>query len=258
MSFVTTDDGVRLWYQLEGSAAAPMLVLSNSLGTDLTMWDGQMPALLRHFQVLRYDARGHGQSSVPPGAYLVDRLGRDVIALLDACGVARAHFLRPVDGRHDRDVARPRGARPDRPAGAVQHRSAHRAGRGLGQARRDGARRRHDGDHPGGHRALVHRTVPGPRSGRGRAHRRHAARHAGRRLLRRLPGDPRHGPARAARRDPRPHPGDRRRLGPGDVARRGAAWSPTGFPAPAMSSSPPRICPTSRPPTISPPPCSAC
>src|SRR5277367_5823511 len=97
MSYVTTDDGVRLWYQIDGSAAAPMLVLSNSLGTDLTMWDPQMPALLRQFQVLRYDPRGHGQSSqepasVSPQPYLVDRLGRDVVALLDACGVARAHF----------------------------------------------------------------------------------------------------------------------------------------------------------------------
>jgi 3-oxoadipate enol-lactonase len=92
MSFVTTDDGVRLWYQIEGSAAAPVIVLSNSLGTDLAMWDAQLPALTAQFQVLRYDARGHGQSSVPPQPYLVDRLGRDVLALLDACGIARAHF----------------------------------------------------------------------------------------------------------------------------------------------------------------------
>jgi 3-oxoadipate enol-lactonase len=91
MSFVTTDDGVRLYYQIEGSAAAPTLVLSNSLGTDLGMWDAQMPALLAQFQVLRYDTRGHGQSSVS-APYPVERLGRDVIALLDACGIARAHF----------------------------------------------------------------------------------------------------------------------------------------------------------------------
>jgi 3-oxoadipate enol-lactonase len=67
-------------------------VLSNSLGTDLAMWDAQMPALLQLFQVLRYDTRGHGRSSVPGAAYAVDRLGRDVLALLDACGLARAHF----------------------------------------------------------------------------------------------------------------------------------------------------------------------
>jgi 3-oxoadipate enol-lactonase len=92
MSFVTTDDGVRLWYQIEGSAAAPTIVLSNSLGTDLAMWDAQLPALVGQFQVLRYDTRGHGRSDVPAQPYLVDRLGRDVLALLDACGIARAHF----------------------------------------------------------------------------------------------------------------------------------------------------------------------
>ncbi len=92
MAFVTTDDGVRLWYQIEGSAGAVPIVLSNSLGTDLTMWDAQMPALKQQFQVLRYDTRGHGQSSVPTAPYQVDRLGRDVVALLDACGIGRAHF----------------------------------------------------------------------------------------------------------------------------------------------------------------------
>jgi len=92
MSFVTTDDGVRLWYQIDGSAAAPTIVLANSLGTDLTMWDAQLPALVGQFQVLRYDTRGHGRSDVPPQPYLVDRLGSDVLALLDACGIARAHF----------------------------------------------------------------------------------------------------------------------------------------------------------------------
>ncbi len=92
MAIVTTDDGVKLWYQIEGSAGAPPIVLSNSLGTDLAMWDAQMPTLLQQFQVLRYDARGHGRSGVPPQPYLVDRLGRDVIALLDACGISKAHF----------------------------------------------------------------------------------------------------------------------------------------------------------------------
>jgi 3-oxoadipate enol-lactonase len=92
MPFVTTDDGVKLWYQLEGSAGAPTLVLSNSLGTALAMWDAQMPALLQRFQVLRTDTRGHGRSDVPAAPYRVDRLGRDVVALLDAVGLQRVHF----------------------------------------------------------------------------------------------------------------------------------------------------------------------
>ncbi|WP_417705133.1 3-oxoadipate enol-lactonase [Pseudomonas sp.] len=79
-------------YQLEGPTGAPVLVLSNSLGTDLHMWDMQMPALTRHFQVLRYDTRGHGQSLVTDGPYSIEQLGRDVLALLDALDIAKAHF----------------------------------------------------------------------------------------------------------------------------------------------------------------------
>ena len=54
-------------YSLEGPAGAPVLLLSNSLGTDLGMWDTQIPALTAHFRVLRYDTRGHGASLVTPG-----------------------------------------------------------------------------------------------------------------------------------------------------------------------------------------------
>jgi len=92
MPTITTDDGVRIDYSLEGAADAPVLVLSNSLGTDRAMWDPQMAALRARFRVLRYDTRGHGASGVPAQPYLVDRLGRDVLALLDGCGIARAHF----------------------------------------------------------------------------------------------------------------------------------------------------------------------
>ena len=83
---------VRLHYRIDGREDAPWLVLSNSLGTTLDLWEPQMPALLPHFRVLRYDARGHGESSVPPGPYTIDQLGNDVIALMDGLGIARAHF----------------------------------------------------------------------------------------------------------------------------------------------------------------------
>ena len=91
MSFMN-GDGVRLYYEIGGREDAPVLVLSNSLGTDLGMWAPQMPALLGHFRVLRHDARGHGQSSVPPGPYTIPQLGADVLALMDHLGIARAHF----------------------------------------------------------------------------------------------------------------------------------------------------------------------
>ena len=79
-------------YQLDGPHGAPVLVLSNSLGTDLGMWDTQIPAFAEHFQVLRYDTRGHGQSLVSEGPYSIEQLGHDVLALLDALHIEKAHF----------------------------------------------------------------------------------------------------------------------------------------------------------------------
>ena len=91
MSYVVRD-GVRLYYQLEGRNDAPLLVLSNSLGTNLNMWAPQMPALLEHFRVLRHDARGHGRSDVALGPYTIAELGADVVALLDHLSIERAYF----------------------------------------------------------------------------------------------------------------------------------------------------------------------
>jgi 3-oxoadipate enol-lactonase len=87
--FVTAGDGCAIAYRLDGPDGAPLLLLSNSLGTRLEMWAPQMEAFTRSFRVLRYDSRGHGASASPPGAYSMDRLGRDVIELADALGVER-------------------------------------------------------------------------------------------------------------------------------------------------------------------------
>jgi 3-oxoadipate enol-lactonase len=91
MPFVESN-GARLNYRFDGPADAPVLVLSNSLGTNLSMWDPQIQALAAQFHVLRYDTRGHGQSSVTAGPYSITQLGRDVVGLLDAVGIERAHF----------------------------------------------------------------------------------------------------------------------------------------------------------------------
>ncbi|HEX8503906.1 MAG TPA: alpha/beta fold hydrolase, partial [Hymenobacter sp.] len=91
MPFLSLPTG-DLFYTLAGPDAAPVVVLANSLGTDHTLWDAQVPDLAQRFRVLRYDARGHGQSAAPPGPYSVEMLGRDVLALLDNLGVAQAHF----------------------------------------------------------------------------------------------------------------------------------------------------------------------
>jgi 3-oxoadipate enol-lactonase len=88
---VTVEGGARLWYRAEGPAGAPALLLSNSLGTDLRLWDPQVPALAARFHVVCYDSRGHGRSDAPPGPYTLDMLGRDALDLLDALAIERAH-----------------------------------------------------------------------------------------------------------------------------------------------------------------------
>ena len=85
-------EAVRLFHRFDGPADAPVLLLSNSLGTALEMWDPQMPAFAERFRVLRYDMRGHGRSAVPPGPYSIADLGRDVLALLDANRIDRVRF----------------------------------------------------------------------------------------------------------------------------------------------------------------------
>lgn len=92
MPYIACDDGVSLHYRFDGPETAPVLVMSNSLGTDLGMWEPQMPALARMFRVLRYDTRGHGLSGLPPARYGVDRLGRDVLALMDELEIGQAAF----------------------------------------------------------------------------------------------------------------------------------------------------------------------
>src|SRR5580704_17496298 len=85
-------DGCPLHVELEGPEQAPVLMLSNSLGTTLRMWDAQAPKFTRHFRLLRYDRRGHGQSGVPKGPYSMERLGRDVLKILDALRVQKVHW----------------------------------------------------------------------------------------------------------------------------------------------------------------------
>jgi 3-oxoadipate enol-lactonase len=85
-------DGLRMHYRLDGPQDAPVLVLSNSLGTDLSLWEPQVPALTRSFRLLRYDTRGHGLSTVTPGPYSIEQLSGDVLALLDGLNLRRVSF----------------------------------------------------------------------------------------------------------------------------------------------------------------------
>src|SRR5690242_20417915 len=67
-------------------------MLSNSLGCDLTMWEPQMSAFTQTFRVLRYDTRGHGASDVPPGPYTIEKLGQDVVGMLDQLELEQIDF----------------------------------------------------------------------------------------------------------------------------------------------------------------------
>ncbi|PYU66110.1 MAG: 3-oxoadipate enol-lactonase [Acidobacteria bacterium] len=82
----------QIHYALEGQSGTPVLVLSNSLGTNYSMWNPQVPEARKKLRVLRHDTRGHGQSSVTQGPYSIEQLGKDVIELLDALDLDRVHF----------------------------------------------------------------------------------------------------------------------------------------------------------------------
>jgi len=92
MADIKVDDGCVIHVEVEGPERAPVLMLSNSLGTDLHMWDDQVAPWTAHFRLVRYDRRGHGKSSVPKGPYTMERLGRDVVAVLDALGIAKINW----------------------------------------------------------------------------------------------------------------------------------------------------------------------
>ena len=122
MSVITVSDGCRIAYRFEGAVseravskravseravseravseravseragAGGVLLLSNSLGTDTRLWAHQLAAFGARFRVLCYDSRGHGGSDAPAGPYTIDRLGRDVVELLDALGLEKVHF----------------------------------------------------------------------------------------------------------------------------------------------------------------------
>jgi 3-oxoadipate enol-lactonase len=93
MAEVTTSDGTKIHYQVEGREDGAPLIFSNSLGTNLHMWDGQSGEAAAHgFRVVRYDQRGHGKSDVPAGDYTLERLGQDVLDLLDSLEIERAAF----------------------------------------------------------------------------------------------------------------------------------------------------------------------
>ena len=86
-------NGITIDYEFFGPEGAPVVVLSHSLGSSSVMWAPQLPQLAEKYRVLCYDTRGHGGSSAPEGAYSLDQLGDDALALLDGMGIAQVHWV---------------------------------------------------------------------------------------------------------------------------------------------------------------------
>jgi 3-oxoadipate enol-lactonase len=80
-------------YRVDGRSDAPPVLLLNSLGTDLSMWDQQASRLSERYRVVRFDARGHGATSATPAPYTIDLLAGDALAVLDDTGFERAHVV---------------------------------------------------------------------------------------------------------------------------------------------------------------------
>ena len=83
-------NGIDINYEIEGEG--PWLTMSHSLACNLHMWDPQMPVLTKKFKVLRFDTRGHGQSSAPAGEYTLEQLADDLKGLLDALKIKQTHY----------------------------------------------------------------------------------------------------------------------------------------------------------------------
>lgn len=97
MAQICEANGIKINYRLDqrkdNNPDAPVVMLSNSLLSNYGMWDDQMDVLTEHFQVLRYDTRGHGGTDAPEGPYSIDLFVEDVVGLLDHLGIKKVHFI---------------------------------------------------------------------------------------------------------------------------------------------------------------------
>ncbi|MBU3623895.1 3-oxoadipate enol-lactonase [Polynucleobacter sp. AP-Latsch-80-C2] len=85
-------NGIDVFYLTDGDPHKPVIIFSNSLGTDHSMWDGQLEILRRDFYLIRYDTRGHGLTATPKGPYTIEQLANDVLGLLDYLSIDKAMF----------------------------------------------------------------------------------------------------------------------------------------------------------------------
>ncbi len=90
--FIQIDD-ITLHYKIEGKPDANSVIFINSLGTDLRIWDDVVPHFVEHYQVIRYDKRGHGLSDCPPAPYTIRALTNDILGLMDALSIEQAAIV---------------------------------------------------------------------------------------------------------------------------------------------------------------------
>ena len=246
MAEFSASDGVTIHYEVEGTQYGPPLVFSNSLGTNLHMWDGQVgEATELGFRVIRYDQRGHGQSAAPKENYSLARLADDLAELLNTLRIEKTAFcglsMGGMTGIHLGKRHPPRFTRL-----ALCNTAAFMAPREMWDARIKAVTE-------GGMEAVVDAVVerwftPSFRQEnpeRGRAHPRDDPLHRAGRICRLLRRDPRHGRARPARPDRGADAGADRRARSGNHAGEGAVSSPSGFRARRNRCSIRRISPTS-------------
>jgi len=86
-------NGISFVCRLDGPEGAPWLTFSNSLNTNLSLWDGQAALLADRYRILRYNTRGHDGTEAPPGPYELEDLAGDIVGLWDALGVDKSHFV---------------------------------------------------------------------------------------------------------------------------------------------------------------------
>jgi 3-oxoadipate enol-lactonase len=90
-------NGINIAYRIDGSTSghtdAPTVILSNSLMSSVDMWNDNMPALTAKYRVVRYDTRGHGQTQVTSGPYSIALLAQDLVGLMDALQIKKAHLV---------------------------------------------------------------------------------------------------------------------------------------------------------------------
>ena len=217
---VINADGCPIHVEVEGPERAPVLMLSNSLGTTLQMWDGQVAPFTQHFRLVRYDRRGHGKSGVPQGA-----LHHGTSRPRRACRARRSSASRRRTGAGFPWAAwSASGSAPTRPTGSsgscsptrratfptrLRGTTASRLVREKGVA---GVRRAQHG-------ALVHQGLPRTLAAAGSPDAGDVRRDPARRLPRLRRGGARHGPPRPAAEDQGADPGHRRQTRSRDAAR---------------------------------------